>query len=438
MPDFSEPRKMLSDQYYKIRFLDDGYPGKLIQGKIVPHPIYGVYVIRDYLLQYNNTGDGKYKAAAMQVADAAIGRMNLFHQSLVFWYPKKSTFNPLSKDYFSALTQAYYAEIYADLYRTTMISKYKETAEKVYSSLKIPASKGGVFHASSKGPSIQELPLSPNGYILNGWLSAICSIKKYAELLEDKDADLFWRQNLQTLTALLPLYDVPSYMNSRYTLNGIATIRIVSAADKLALTDVKVNIPGDGKYKVPIAIKEFYANYIAASSINRESGKVFLKNKQVVLQLLLSRYSYPQKNEILLTVHSSKKTYLNFMIKGQTYSPIKGLVAAPYKVFKKVPLKKGVNKINVEIPWSMLKTLGVPTTFKKLNSNYYNVYHFIHLDRLLKLYQATEDQRLLSYIQKWRRYTEGWHRNPLYKGVKKTPYNKKQIGTVSKDGFRLP
>lgn len=145
----------------------------------------------------------------------------MFRDSLVFWYRIDSVFNSTSKAYYSALTQSYYAEVFAQVYEAIEEERFLQAAEQVYLSLKIPVQDGGVMHLSSKGPSIQEYPMSPNGYVLNGWFSAISAVATYARIVGDEDAERFWNDNLQTLIKMLPLYDAPLLANSRYALTAL-------------------------------------------------------------------------------------------------------------------------------------------------------------------------------------------------------------------------
>lgn len=423
MPEFTPRLQKISQYRYKIKFLEDGYPGKDLGHTVTPHPIYGIYVIRDYLFQYNKTQDIKYQQAAMKVADASINRMEPFNDSLVFWYKKDSHFNSTKKEYYSGLTQAYYAEVLAKLYASTKIDKYKIAAQKVYLSLKIPVKEGGVFHQSSKGPSIQEYPMNPNGYVLNGWLSAISSIKYFADILQDDEAANFWRENLNTICRLLPLYDAPHFYNSRYTLNGSTTIRITSTKSNLELKEVKLHIPGEEEtIKLFVDSHNSYLNYIEASSIVQKGNQIFTKGHSALIKLLLSRYSFPKENELTLSISSNQEGSMKISFLQPTYTPQKILRSNKYIFLEEVPLKKGANLVTIKIPWQPLDALANPTTFKQFGSNWHNVYHFIHINRLEEFYNVTKDKELLKYINKWKEYVEKWKEHPLYKGLEYKPY----------------
>lgn len=427
MPNFTPRLETVSKERYKIKFLEDGYPGKDLGNRVAPHPIYGIYVIRDYLFQYKKTGDTKYQEAAIRVADAAIQRMNIFKNSLVFWYKRESVFNSTSKDYYSGLTQAYYAEVLAKMYASTNMKKYSEAARKVYHSLKIPVSEGGVLHNSLKGPSIQEYPMSPNGYVLNGWLSAISAVKNYAEILQDSDATIFWHENLQAVSKLLPLYDAPNFANSRYTLNGTTMIKIFSTSSNIELQKVSLNILGEGNYVLPVDSNKNYENFIVASSVVQKEEKVLTKRNTALLKVLLSRISYPKENEIFIKLVSPKAGTLHISIVRPKYLPTKIVEIrkyASYTLLEKVTIQEGVNIIKFKIPWDILDVIGTPTTFKQFGSKWYNVYHFIHINRLEEFYNITKDNGIYKYIEKWKGYVDLWDDISLYNGLEKRPYKK--------------
>ncbi|MGE6833189.1 D-glucuronyl C5-epimerase family protein [Priestia megaterium] len=425
MPEFTPRLSAVSRDRYKIKFLEDGYPGKEIGNETHCHPIYGVYVIRDYLFQYRKTKEMKYQDAAIKVANAAIHRMETFRNALVFWYKKDSPFNSTSKEYYSGLTQSYYAEIFAQVYKLTNISIYKDAAKKVYASLKIPVSLGGVFHNSSKGPSIQEYPMSPNGYVLNGWLSTISAIKNYADILQDAEAENFWTDNLLTLSKLLPLYDAPYFLNSRYTLNGMTTVKLFSPSTQFELQRVNLIVPDEDNYELKIDSKRRYANFIEGSSVLQKNGKILTRKNTALLKVLLSRFSYPKENELSIKLFSPHTAKIQIFIAQPQYFPTKIIEpqkSASYHLIKEVSLQKGLNDIKVKLPWEPLDAIGIPTTFKQFGSKWHNVYHFIHIDKLNYFYGITNNKQLLDYSTKWKKYTDSWINNPLYDGLEKSPY----------------
>ena len=39
-------------KFYNLEFLPDGYPGKKVEDKVYAHPMYGAYLLEDYLREW--------------------------------------------------------------------------------------------------------------------------------------------------------------------------------------------------------------------------------------------------------------------------------------------------------------------------------------------------------------------------------------------------
>lgn len=92
--------------YYRIEFLPDGYPGRRTEDDLFAHPIYGPYVIADYVHQYRVTKDRAYLDAAKKVADAAVAHMTAVGDGLAFIYSQEKTKVSRKKgSWYSGLTQ---------------------------------------------------------------------------------------------------------------------------------------------------------------------------------------------------------------------------------------------------------------------------------------------------------------------------------------------
>jgi hypothetical protein len=136
MPPFSESLERMRS-FYKIRFDADGYPSKLQDDGLYAHPIYGYYVIKDYVRQYKKEPSQTLADALVKVADAALSRMEEHEDALVFWYNDALIARGESRHY-SGLTQAYYAIGFWQVYEITGEQRYAEASKKVFRSLLIP------------------------------------------------------------------------------------------------------------------------------------------------------------------------------------------------------------------------------------------------------------------------------------------------------------
>ncbi len=143
-PPFSPDLQMTDKNVYHIQFDDDSYPCKRIYESevpvlpqtggfqrisdteiIVPHPLYGTYVIENYLALHHENKEKdpikakKYLEAAVHVGLATIRKMKEVkkHNALMFIYYKgfmgSSSF---WKATYSGLTQSYYACSFYKLY----------------------------------------------------------------------------------------------------------------------------------------------------------------------------------------------------------------------------------------------------------------------------------------------------------------------------------
>lgn len=424
MPEFSPAFAKRSDDLYKIQFLQDGYPGKKMKDGVFPHPIYGTFVLRDYITQFEENGKDMYKKAIITVADASINRMEEFLGTSVFWYPTDSPFNNYNQKYYSGLTQSHYAQLISKVYEITSIAKYRDAAVKIYKSLKIPVENKGVFHLSTNGPSVQELAMAPNGYILNGWLSIISNLRKVAISLNYHEATVFWEENLSALTKMLHLFDMPELSNSRYTLNGSAVIKLRASVKNIEIKLASLEVPKDGKYNVPIPeVKHVWSSYIDPRWVKNRGNRIFIKRNEAILNLLLSRYSYPQENQLYLTLVSPEDTTLSIEIQHGEYLPTSNRQQkAKFTLIKQIPVKKGTNNIKLQIPWKYAGLVGHPTTFKQIGNRYYNIYHFIHIAKLEELYETTGEKLFKDYAEKWKGYTNNWAKLAVYNGMEIKPY----------------
>lgn len=112
LPPFTEPFRGRWTSYHKGAFFGDGLPGRVVDGALVPHPIYAAYVIENYLHQAEATGERVFVDGAVRVARAVVRRMDSHHDAAVFWYePSWGLSSWVAERHYSALTQSHYARV---------------------------------------------------------------------------------------------------------------------------------------------------------------------------------------------------------------------------------------------------------------------------------------------------------------------------------------
>jgi len=289
MPPLSADLQKLQD-YYHFRFLPDGYPGKLDGGSVIVQPIYGRYVISDYIRQYRKNPTAELRDAIARVAHAAIARMDPLQDALVFWYPEELRISRQPEKHYSGLTQAYYAVVLYEAYQVLGDEALRVASERCFRSLLIPKEQGGVFYGWDDNVALAEVPTAPRDLILNGWLSILASVHDYADLTGSAEARELFIRSAATVARLLPLYDALDLKNSRYNLTGPLSLRLDfgGPVDGVLVADLRVDIPQEGTFPVPVRSGvrwEYWANPSSATAVD---GGLAPKKPRVYANVVLT------------------------------------------------------------------------------------------------------------------------------------------------------
>jgi len=397
--------------YYRIEFLPNGYPGRRNGDVLYAHPIYGPYVISDYIAQYRRTNDEVFLDAVKRVADAAVEQMTPLGDGLVFLYDnKKTAVSSRSGTFYSGLTQARYIEGLKNLVSLPGTERFKEPLAAIVRSLHVPAEDGGVArYTDDGGLIIEEYPSMAPDCTLNGWTTATCILRDYAvSTNEDEGWDIF-RQSVRGLERLISLYDVPELANSRYRLTGVASLRVAATGVDVEVTDVRVDMPGVGVYDAAAAGDP------AGESL-KAGPRTVADGTSQTLVLSLSRLTWPAPNKVLLSIRASTAGTVTLGIGDGEYSPMtKDLPVKYFRDLATVPVEAGDNLIELSIPWTDAELVSYPTGFgKALANRQFNQYHWIHVDTLGKIVDETGSEILEYYRDKWSRYPERWADMPQY------------------------
>lgn len=407
MPPFSEKFARDARTLYRLAWTDDGYPGRReADGSIYAHPLYGVYVIQDYLGQNASRPSARLRRAIRRMADSVLRRMDEHEGALVFWYEASEEFSRAYRRYYSGLTQSYYAIALHQAAELLEDESLERDAARVFDSLLVPAESGGVFFEDSHGISVAEVPQEPNSYILNGWLSTLYSVDKYAKLSGSKKAARLVDESSRALLALLPLYDVPALANSRYGLTGFLDLRLASRDANVALRKMTLTVPGEGFFGVP-----------RAKAASKWQNRIIDDTRANVVP---SRASFPELNELAITIEadSSGAAQLQAFV-SSNYDP---RWSAPtdeeWVTVKTFRVKRGRQEIRVPLPWEPLELVAYPTDFgKKVDGRHMNFYHSIHVTQLKSLADVTGNSEFERWSEKWRGYMCRWKDMEVYEGL---------------------
>jgi hypothetical protein len=425
MPALSADLQKLQD-YYHFRFLPDGYPGKLENGQVTAEPIYGRYVIADYIRQYRKTPTPELRDAIARVAHATIARMEPLGDALVFWYTPEMQISRQPDKHYSGLTQAYYAQVLYDAYKVLGDESLRVASEKCFRSLLIPKEQGGVYYGWDDNVALAEVPTAPRDLILNGWLSILASVHDYADQTGSAEArDLFDRSSV-TLAKLLPLYDAPDLRNSRYNLTGPLSLRLElgGSLDGVTIRDLRVDIPQEGVFPVPVqsaARWEYWVNPATATAVD---GGFTPSKSKVLANVVLSRLPYPTENVVRFTVDSPRALEVTLSANVGSYDPLTSEQAnETWQPVKTVSVGSGRTEVAIPLPWSMVDLIAYPTNFiKKIEGKRTDVYHVIHILRLRKMAEWTGNATFTEWADKWQADVCAWATMPIYKGLSVRDY----------------
>ncbi|WP_159701003.1 D-glucuronyl C5-epimerase family protein [Arthrobacter sp. 18067] len=410
LPALRMERKAIWD-YYRIEFLPNGYPGRRTDGVLMAHPIYGPYVITDYLIQYGLTKDPIFLEAAIRVADVSVAMMEPLHDGLVFNYDEeRAKVSSKKGTWYSGLTQSRYVDVLSKLLAYPDTKRFRGPLKAVLTSLTIPVEDGGVArYTSDGGLIIEEYPATFPNCTLNGWTTATCILLDVAKATnDDSDWDVF-NKSVRGLESIIGLYDVPELANSRYKLEGDATFQLSPAGSALEVTDCQVVVPSAGVFPANVEGDQA-GEALKAGPLAIRDGKLGR------VKVRLSRFSWPSPNKLLMKVTAERAALVKVAIGETTYNPFGSVPKVTgQKHLQEFDLLPGENLLEITVPWIAAEMVAHPTNFsKKLTGRQFNVYHYIHIDTLTKIVEQSGSEILRYYLDKWKHAPSLWADHPAY------------------------
>lgn len=405
-----EHRKEIYD-FYKLAFDDQGCPAKRMDEGLVFHPILPPYLIVDYLLMYEKTGEQSWLNYAINVADTALPKADEFGDSYVFLYHPESKLSTVPKVFYSALTQSWYIKALCKLSKYVP-KKYDKYIEGIFNSLLIPIDEKGVLIKKDYGWVVEEYPFEPSFYTLNGWLTVLRCIVQSSKVLDTIGIEYqdFLNNNFDAVEKLLPLYDAEFCLNSRYQLTGFSRIKLVfDKTVERECSAANIVIPNEGEFdcNLPnIDEKNRWRYYL-----ERDEGRILQFN------VILSLISYPNPNIFNATINVSKDCEVKvFLAQGEYLPNSTGMPTQGWKEISIHKLMAGENKISTDIEFDGIDMFAYPTNFKKhIGGVNYNSYHFVHIIDLGELYKYSNRNSFKQYAEKWLKYYERWTDLPCLK-----------------------
>lgn len=411
LPPLSERRRDTWD-YYRIEFADDGYPGRRTESGWAPHPMYGAYVIGDYIGRWRTQRVPELVAAATRVADAAVARMERRGDALVFSYPPGLGLHTMAGSFYSALTQARYLGVLGKLAEARGDDRFDEAIHGVLQSLIQPVEDGGAARRTPGGALLlEEYPNAMPDYTLNGWTTATLLVHEHLQRTDDPLAQQIFDESVAGIIEMLPRYDLGELHNSRYRLTGQARLLLRPASAGCQLLDGSVTMPGQGEFPLAFGGKGKWENRVLRG-LDDEKHLV----ADTELQVLTCRVSWPLPTTVELRMQAAEPTGLEVLLGHGHYRPTANqLLVDDFHPLLDHELPAGESLVRFEIPWDRIELVAYPTSFTKLiGGRRRNSYHWIHINTLDQLAQITGSPLIGYYARRWRSFTDQWPSTPPY------------------------
>lgn len=375
-------------------------------------------MITDYLSQYEKTGDQQFIDAIDIVIDAACQLMRSDGEALLFDYP--AGISSYDAPFVSGLTQSRYMEVFRQLWLITGKDRFKKLARSLFLSHLVPVSRGGPYLDWNGKIVVEEYPFRVPTFVQNGWTTSLHLLKEYAVTFKDDDAHDLFSASMPALIELLPLYDARSLANSRYELTRPCFIRIVRKGDASLIFDGgSLEIDGVG-FEIKRSLPEETGRWQLGPKRNQVTDTGRVLGRQFRINLLFCRISYPRGNTITLRIDSDADCEIVVEVTHGDFADSMFLgnhKSMWWEYVTRANLRPGRNVVSFEMPWDKVPLIGHPTNFgKHIGGKNYNVYHFIHIDNLRRLYKFYRDPVLLEWADRWEGYVAEWPEHRVYKG----------------------
>lgn len=403
-------------EYYKLEFLPTGYPGKHHNGKIVPHPIYGSYLITDYLIQYEATNDTLYAEAAVNIGYETLKLMehNEKYDALCFYYYEEDALTYYKGKFISGLTQARYLMPFLDLFHISQDEIFRKGAERILRSLKIPQSEGGVLVDTPFGVTVEEYPHEIPTFVLNGWTTIVLEILRYAKAVGNQEAQGFAEENIKTIEKLLYKYDFAELLTSRYQLTGFIYIKVIcNKAKNVSLTSFATCVMEEW-HDSKEGDANRWDNHILSRDIDKEGRLI---NRQGVLNAVFSQIDDTFKFN--LGLNCDEDCEIKIYVANGEYDPaLSSMPSRRWILLDEIKMKSGHTILKYELDKQNMRLLGYPTNFaKKIGKHNYNVYHWLHINNFLNIRKYYRSDIFEYFLTRWTQFVNEWKRVPIYENI---------------------
>lgn len=396
-------------RYYRLAGIAaDGYPLMTSSDGVVAHPIHGTYMGLE-LLRGLKASDGEGLDEVERLLEAAVSRMEDDGSTLRFMYRAGSGLTPYPSDFYSALTQAHYLNVFGRLLDLRPTSRVRELLQRIFRSLLIPIDSGGVLHDRRGILSFEEFPSPIPNLVLNGWLTVLNEVFEYGVMTNNTEALSLVLESTQSLATLLERYDAVEAWSSRYRLTGNVSHRIVFQGAVPEIVDIVVGHAGYEARVQPSEAKPHSLAHIAS-----KPTKI---RPTLTLKAAASVIHYPEPSRVSVRFKTIRKCRVTWNVLVPEFDPAYVTPrGASQQQISSTTLGTGEHTVTQEIPAHLVfGWVAPPTAFSKvIEDNRFNVYHYLHIKALTQLHHFTGLPELKFWRDRWLSYVEEWPTFALY------------------------
>ncbi len=359
--------------------------------------------------------------AARALVDGVSRRLHPLGRARVIWYePNTLDVGWLrSRRHFSALTQATYARALARFGAREKDTSISRLAAACFEALIVPEP-DGVLQESAGTVYLAEVPMRPRDLVLNAWLTTLEAVDDYGRITGDDRATALFGRCLAFLRRTLPLYDVPSLANSRYTLIGSVQgrIEIEPRISRPVIRDLSVMVPEEGQFPFSLGVGDRWAQEVDPRYASLVDGGFRPNHGVFQLNIVLSRIGLPRCPRLSFRLAAQSVDRLTIRLLLGQYDPTRSVPRdLQWKTVSQVqPSPDG----SVEIPldWQDLDLIGYPTNFgKRIGESLVNSFHYAHITRLRSLATRLNADDLRRWADRWEDAMQRWPDMECYQGL---------------------
>ncbi|HWR38206.1 MAG TPA: D-glucuronyl C5-epimerase family protein [Patescibacteria group bacterium] len=203
-----------ADKINQYQFDSEGYPVYFVNGKNNRHPTHLVQIALQQISLYTMNGKQSDLDIAKKYADYVVSIVKVREfQNIKYGLVSIDFFNShypfLGNTWISGLLQGQTLSLMLRMYQVTGDEQYRNTAELMYESYKLPHEQGGFVSKNGKDLYFDECVSEPATHIVNGHIYAVMGLLDYWRVYRKPETENMLKESIETVERNLARYTVP-------------------------------------------------------------------------------------------------------------------------------------------------------------------------------------------------------------------------------------